>query len=149
MLNEILVYLKNYFEVDKLYGKFNIEDGFIRYADGRIIPLKERQYIRIIGSVLNDGVYQYFEDTPMDFVGNEAFNGSVWRLAIPQDILSLAEDITAWRGKYEHIDAPTMSPYQSESFGGYSYSKQTPSNGSNGSSWMAVYGDRLKRYRKI
>ena len=147
MLDEILAYLKNYFVIDKLYGDFVIENGFIRYASGEEIPIKDRQYIRIMGG-MNDGVYQHFDDTPMDFAIDEAFNGAIWRLAIPQDILSLADEIKAWRGKYEHFDAPTMSPYQSESFNGYSYSKQTPSNGSNGS-WMAVYGDRLKRYRKI
>ena len=149
MLNEILAYLKNYFVIDKLYGDFVIKDGFITYADGETIPIKNRQYVRIVGSVLNDGVYCHYDDTPINFTENEAFNGAVWRLAIPQDILSLESDIVAWRGKYEHIDAPTMSPYQSESFGGYSYSKQTPTNGSNGSSWLAVFGDRLRRYRKI
>jgi hypothetical protein len=147
MLNEVLAYLKNYFDIDKLFGDFVIENGKIRYADGRKVHLIEGQHFRVCGSVMNDGVYRYYEDTPIDFVQNEAFNGAIWRLAVPQDVLTLADDIEAYRAKYEAIDSPAMSPFSSESFGGYSYSKDT-SNGSRGS-WREAFGKQLSRYRKI
>lgn len=148
MLNEVLTYLKNYFEVDKLYGDFTIQDGYIKYADGREIPIGNGQYIRVMKSIYNDGVYKHFDDTPMDFTENETFNGAVWRLAIPKDVIATVDEITAWRGKYEQIDSPAMSPYTSESFNGYSYSKNT-SNGLEGGSWLDVFASRLKRYRKL
>ena len=147
MLNEILAYLKNYFEIDKLYGNFEISDGYIRYADGRELNIKSGAYIRVVGSMFNDGIYRVFEDTPVDFMQNEAFNGAVWRLAIPNDVINLADEITAWRGKYEALDSPSMSPYNSESFGGYSYSKSSVGSQDNG--WMNVFKGRLSRYRKI
>ena len=147
MLSEILLYLKNFFEIDKLFGDFVIEDGYIRYSNGKEIPVKNGAHIRVVGSTFNDGVYRVFDDTPIDFVSDESFNGAVWRLAIPQDVIALMDDIEAWRGKYEAFDSPSMSPYTSESFGGYSYSKNT-SDGSEGN-WQSAFKSRLSRYRKI
>ena len=146
MLNEILSYLRNYFEIDKLFGNFIIKDGVLTYADGEEIPIKERQYIRVVGSTFNDGIYQYFDDTPIDFICDESFNGAIWRLAIPQDVISVADEISAYRAKYESVDSPSMSPYTSESFGGYSYSKNTSDGSSN---WRTTFAPTLSRYRKI
>lgn len=148
MLNEICAYLKNYFEVDKLYGDFVIENGGISYADGKSIPVKSGAYIRVVGSTFNDGIYRVFDDTPIDFIQDESFNGSIWRLAIPNDVINLSDEIRAWRGKYERFDSTAMSPYTSESFNGYSYSKN-PSDGSKANDWRGVYKNRLSRYRKI
>lgn len=147
MLDEILAYLKNYFVIDKLFGDFVIENGCIRYANGEEVSLKNGQYFRVIGG-MNSGIYQHFDDTPIDFVTDEAFNGAIWRLAIPQDLISIADEMAAWREKYERIGEPAMSPYQSESYNGYSYTKQTPSNGSVGM-LFTIYGKTLARYRKI
>ena len=147
MLSEILAYLHNYFEIDKLFGNFVIEDGFIKYADGREIPVKDGAYIRIVGSTFNDDVYCMYKDTPIDFIQNEAFNGAVWRLAVPKDVLATADDVKAWCDKYEAVDSASMSPYTSESFGGYSYSKN--SSGGSETSWQSTFKSRLSRYRKI
>ena len=148
MLSEICAYLKNYFEIDKLFGDFVISEGHIRYANGEEIPVKSGAYIRVVGSTFNDGIYRVFDDTPVDLLQDEAFNGAVWRLAIPQDVIATADDIKAWRGKYCQMDSPAMSPYTSESFAGYSYSKN-PSDGSKQNDWRGVFGSRLSRYRKI
>ena len=147
MLTELCGYLKNWFEVKKCYGDFVIADNSISFADGTALPLQEGQHFRVIGSIFNDGVYEYQRATLKD----ESFNGSVWCLAIPPDVLTLASDVSAWRAKYEGIDSPVMSPYTSESFGGYSYSKTSgnTANGDNGESWQSVFGNRLARYRKI
>ena len=111
--------------------------------------LKPNQYYRIIGSVFNDGVHKY-GDTK-DVLTDEAFNGAVWALAIPKEVVQLADEIKAWRALYEATDSQAMSPYVSESFGGYSYSKGAGnSTGSpNASSWIGVFKPRLNMWRKI
>ena len=153
MLTELCGYLKNYFEVEKCYGDFVIADNNITFADGTPLPLQEGQHFRVIGSIFNDGVYispVAGEQSPAP-LKNESFNGSVWCLAIPPEVLSLAKEISAWRAKYEGVDSAMMSPFSSESFGGYSYSKAAgnTASGANGNSWQSVFGNRLTRYRKI
>lgn len=144
MLNELLQYLKNYFDVKRIYGTFTISDGFIT-EDGKPVEIKENQFFRVIGSIFNDGVY----DTPTELPINETFTGSIWLLAVPNDLVQLASEISSWKAKYETVDGALLSPFQSESFGGYSYSKNTPSDGSQGYSWQNVFADRLNRYRKV
>lgn len=158
MLTELCGYLKNWF-VDKMtFGDFKIVDGLITYADGTELPLQEGQYFRIIGSIFNDGCHVYSlqgseePHTPSEpTLKNEAFNGAVWTMAVPKDVIGLAAEIAAWRAKYEGADSPALSPYSSESFGGYSYSKSAgnTASGATGTTWQAVFGSRLIRYRKV
>lgn len=153
MLTELCGYLKNWFEKEKCYGDFVIAGNNITFADGTLLPLQEGQHFRVIGSVFNDGVYispVAGEQSPAP-LKDETFNGSVWCLAIPPDVLSLAEEISAWRAKYEGADSAMMSPFNSESFGGYSYSKAVGSgtSGAAVNSWQSAFASRLTRYRKI
>ncbi len=148
MLNELLLYLKNFFDVKRIYGTFKIEDGYIT-EDGHSVAILDKQFFRVVGSIFNDGVYQYHEDAPLDLPINETFTGSIWLLAIPDDVMLLVADIESWRAKYETIDGQLLSPFQSESFGGYSYSKATPTNGSQGNTWQTAFANRLQRYRKL
>lgn len=155
MLTELCGYLKNWFEKEKCYGDFVITNGQISFADGTELPLQDGQHFRIIDSVFNDGVYAYShdvgestDDSP-SLLHDEEFSGSVWCLAIPKDVLTIAEEISAWKGKYEGIDSASMSPYQSESFGGYSYSKTSGSEGGNGWQGVSSFTNRLARYRKV
>lgn len=142
MLTELCQELRNWFDRERRTGTFAIENGNI-IADF----LQRGQYFRIIGSIFSDGVHQY----PAADLPPETFTGAVWALAIPQEVLGLAEDINAWRAKYEAVDAPSMSPYSAESFGGYSYSKSTNVEGAGmaGSGWKAAFAARLNRWRKI
>lgn len=150
MLTEICQYLKNWFDRDqsKFYGKFIISNGEIEsYNDGDM-GMIEGQYFRIIGSLLNDGVYQY----PSTELQDETFEGAVWSMAIPPTVLALSEDIEAWQAKYGGIDSTAMSPYQSESFGGYSYSKSgggASSGSDSGGTWQDAFAKRLNPWRKI
>ena len=150
MLTELCGYLKNWFEVDKLYGDFVIGNGTITYADGTELPLQSGQHFRIIDSIFNDGVYSYDSDGLAE-LKEESFEGSVWCMAIPKEVLALAGEIAAWRDKYEGADSTALSPFNSESFGGYSYSKSSgnSSDDANGSGWQRAFGNRLIRYRKI
>lgn len=150
MLTEICQYLHNWFEKAKYYGKFQISDGSIEsYNDGDI-GLIEGQYFRIIGSLLNDGVHRYKSES--DVLMDETFDGAIWSMAMPPAVLSLSEDIDAWQSKHGGADSAAMSPYQSESFGGYAYSKSSGGNvesgGGNGG-WQSAFANRLKPWRKL
>lgn len=143
MLAELCHELKNWFEKDKLFDTFTISDGSI------VVPnCQVGQYFRIVGSVFNDGVYQY----PATDLIDEVFDGAIWLMAIPKDVLVLSEEIDAWVERYGGVDSVAMSPYNSESFGGYSYSK-SGGGSSDGTSkvgtWQGAFATRLNDWRKI
>ena len=132
MLETVLMYLNNWFAVGRYDDTYTIEDG------GITLPfLANGQYFRIVGSLFNDGVYQY----PAKLT-DETFDGSVWALAIPKALLSTVEEITAWTAK--NGDG---GPYTSESFGGYSYSKATNSKGL-AVGWRDVFSAQLAPWKK-
>ncbi len=136
MLNEVCAEIRNYFVKDIHNGKFEIVDGKIAPLDF----LQKGQYFRIIGSVFNDGVYKY----PASGLTDEIFCGAVWEMAVPPAVISLTEEIKA----FNESDAGKPSSYTSESFGGYSYSKATESNGAP-ISWQKVFASKLNKYRRI
>jgi hypothetical protein len=141
MLFAICSYLKNFFirdERDIHTGEFTIENGHIEPLDF----LKNGQYFRIVGSALNDGVYQYGEETLLD----EEFDGAIWAMYVPADFVILASEISSWVVS----NADTLnSPYQSESFGGYSYSKGNSASGTGAYSWQDQFAARLNQYRRL
>ena len=142
MLTELCQELRNWFEREKYFGTFTIEDGQIDVPDG---SLQSGQYFRIVGSVFNDGVHQY--DT--DDLHDEVFVGAVWSMAIPPVVVDLSERISEWVTKYGDS---VSSPYSSESFGGYSYQKASVGQGNANSinpTWQSVFANELNRYRKI
>ena len=96
---------------------------------------------RIVGSVFNDGVYQY----PATSLTDEVFEGAVWAMALPPSIIALAAEIE----EYNKSDAAKLTGFSSESFGGYSYQKFTDGNGGDGSSWQNIFKDRLRKWRKL
>ena len=143
MLTELCQELNNWFEREKRSGSFRIANGMLE-ADF----LRPGQYFRVMGSIFNDGVHQYGND----FLNDEDFTGSVWSLAIPVAVIKLSEDIDAWRAKYEAPDSSAMSPYMSESFGGYSYSKGSAISGTGtggATSWRTSFASRMNAWRKI
>lgn len=140
-LTELCQELHNWFDREQHTGTFTIQDGNIT-ADF----LQDGQYYRIMGSVFSDGVHQY----PSSELRDETFTGAVWALAIPAPVIKLSTEIEAWRGKYEAADSAALSPFTSESFGGYSYSKGGSSDGSGGgASWQSAFRAQLNRWRKI
>ena len=139
MLEQVLMHLKNWFLVPGGIheGTYTIEDG------GITLPfLANGQYFRICGSVFNDGLHQY----PASDLKAETFEGTVWALAVPQAVIDLASEIEAWETK--NGDA-SVSPYQSESFGGYSYSKATDSASGGAVTWQTAFRSRLNAWRKL
>lgn len=142
MLTELCQELRNWFEREKYFGTFTIENGQIDVPDG---SLQSGQYFRIVGSVFNDGVHQY--DT--DDLHDEVFVGAVWSMAIPPVVVDLSERISEWVTKYGDS---VSSPYSSESFGGYSYQKASVGQGNANSinpTWQSTFASELNRYRKI
>ena len=145
-LDVLCAELKNYFIKDRSaihLGDFEVKDGMVSPLDF----LKQGQYFRIIGSDLNDGVYLY-NDEPMD-LKDEVFNGAIWAMSVPPIVIALSADIDAWRAKNEALDSENMTPYTSESFDGYSYSKGGNSRGGTATSWQSQFADRLKPYRRL
>ena len=144
MLTELCQELRNWFDLNRYTGTFTISDGALT-ADF----LLSGQSYRIIGSIFNDGVHQQGNNDLMD----ETFTGAVWALAIPAAVVQLAEKIEQWQTKYGAVDSAAMSPYTSESFGGYTYSKGTNAMSATGSKtatgWKSVFSSDLNRWRKI
>lgn len=135
MLESILMHLNNWFLVpDGVHeGTFEVKDG------GIVLPfLASGQYFRICGSVFNAGLHQY----PAEDLTDETFTGTVWALAVPRQVVNLADEIKAWAEKNQ------PSAYTSESFGGYSYSRATGASGAP-MGWEDVFRQRLNAYRKI
>ena len=169
MLTQVCQYLRNWFERIKLFGDFVISSGQITYADGSALPLLDGQYFRIVGSVFNDGVHKLAEDTqqpvvsqgesseeepepdPLTVLHDESFSGAVWTMAVPPDFIALVNDIGNWCAANTQA---LNSPYQSESFAGYSYTlKSGGSGGSDGTGsgfgWQSQFAARLAPWRKI
>lgn len=140
MLERILRHLRNWFLVDG-----GIHRGTFTAKNGSIdLPfLQDGQCFRIIGSVFNDGVYRYEFGSSLK---DETFTGTIWALAVPKAVLDLCEEIAAWEEKYGEA---ANSPYQSESFGGYSYSKATNGQAGGAVTWEKAFRKRLNQWRKI
>lgn len=142
MLTILCQELRNWFVRERHRGTYVIKGGTLT-ADF----LQEGQFYRIVGSVFNDGVHVYKSYTLTD----ETFSGEVWGMAVPQAVIELAERIAEWRKKYEGVDSAMLSPFVSESFGGYSYSKGSGQQGGMavGSGWKSAFATELNRWRKI
>ena len=84
---------------------------------------------------------------------DESFHGAVWVMSPPADFLALVGEIETWQDKYGGVDSTAMSPFTSESFGGYSYSKASGGSTEGGASsvptWQSTFASKLKLYRRI
>lgn len=140
MLTDLCQELHNWFcERDEIRtGTFEITNGALSLSF-----LQEGQYFRIVGSVFNDGVHQYGVSSGLT---DETFYGSVWPMKIPQAVIDLSEAISEWEEK--NGDA-VLSPYQSESWGGYNYSLKSGSGESGSAGWQSVFARQLNRWRKM
>lgn len=144
-LYEFCSELRNFFiksDDDKKFNIFTIKDGQITPS----LSIAENQYYRIIGSIFNDGVHQKGVDDN-DLI-DETFDGAIWLMYIPKDVIELFNEINEWQIKYS--DA-VYSPFNSESFAGYSYSKSGAGSSSSqkAASWVSIFSNRLNKWRKI
>ncbi len=140
MLEQVCGHIHNYFtdEADIRAGEWTVEDGTLA-----LDFLKEGQYFRVVGSVYNDGVYQY----PAWDMKDETFDGEIWPMKPPRAFVQLCGEIEEWQEKY---GAAAVSPYSSESvIGVYSYTKAAGENGSGTPTWESVFRSRLNQWRKL
>lgn len=134
MLNEILRHINNFFLTDNVVeDKFEITGGTINN-----LPFLNGQYVRIEGSILNDGVYLF----PLAHLQDETFEGTITGLRIPKTFITLIEEIDDW------IIKNPNSGFVSESMQGNSYTRATSSNGGV-VTWQGTFASRLNNYRKI
>lgn len=139
-MTDLCAEIRNYFDLKRAFGTYTISNGTIIIDD-----MQEGQYFRICGSVFNDGVYQY----PAENLVNETFDGAIWYMAIPPNIVDLVSQMTEWETSNQ---TAISSPYSSESFGGYSYTRATGGSGADGGDGspnaFSHFASQLKPYRK-
>lgn len=140
-INDFCEEVNNYFEQTRIFGKFEIINGNM---DLNRYGIQEGQYIRVVGSVFNDGVYQY-PIPPENELVDEKFDGAIWVMAVPSSVVTQIEEVNQW----EAMNQSTLnSPYQSESFGGYSYMLKAE-NAEGGLNWQTHFRRKLDRWRKV
>ena len=142
MLDELCAELRNYFvqsESDKHYNKYTVNGGIFTPP---LDFLKPGQYYRVVGSALNDGVYK---NDGCGVLTDEEFNGSIWAMSVPPAVVALADRIK----DYKDSDAAKPTPFVSESFGGYSYSKATDAETGGAVTWQSAFKQQLSAWRKI
>lgn len=147
MLEQVMRYINNRFDCDgngvpygSQSGQFSVEDGTLE-----VEGLLEGQWFWVEGSVLNDGLHQY----PAEGMSDEEFDGKVVFLVVPKAVEEIAQEIEEWQTRNADV---ISSPLQSESFGGYSYTRA--SGGSQGNetpsaAWQLQFGARLRPWRKL
>ena len=138
IFTELCAELRNWFVVpDGVHVQtYTISGGSIAPLDF----LQEGQYFRIVGSVFNDGVYQY----PATSLTDEVFDGAVWAMAVPPSVIDLAAEIEEY-----NKSAGKPSVYTSESYpNGYSYTRATDASGVP-LGWQKAFSSRLSKWRKL
>ena len=130
-IGEVLGYLNNYFVYTYAPNVYvdiaSVEDAStITLADDDIdfddiaLDIKADQYIRIVGTRLNDGVYKVsgVEDnvvtvdaTLIDEESDEDLDHvTIYELAIPQKLLSLVTEMIAWSGT-DNVKSERLGPH--------------------------------------
>lgn len=149
ILEEVLGSIHNWFVRDTRVVKgCEISNG--QLPASVTADLMVTQWYRITGSVLNDGLHQH----PAADLEDETFDGTIDRLVIPRPLLKVVEEIYDWvEANKKGAQKALESPYQSESFDGYSYTIRTdegPNSASDGlTGWQAQFSRKLNQWRKI
>lgn len=153
-ITDICMECRNFFApASKKDDNSFIHAGTFTISGHNITPLdfiQQGQYFRIVGSSMNDGVYCNDAES-LAILTDETFSGAIWEMSVPRSFLKLCEDINSWRIKNESADSSNMSPFNSESFAGYSYSKGAGSsaNGGQSVSWQGQFAKRMNAWRRI
>ena len=146
ILERVLNHIHNWFVYDQMDVSCAIEGGSLPAS----ISIPEGAWYRIQGSLFNDGLHRH----PAAYLRDETFDGTITICAIPNALLDVVEEIEDWQQAYNAGRKKALeSPYQSESFDGYSYSIRgdlTAQNGSGGlTGWQAEFASQLNPFRKI
>lgn len=136
-LTNLCDYANNYFEKAYESGDFVISSNSIHVAN----EYKEGQYVRVMDSLLNDGVYKVhsfaggvivLEGTLID----ESFNGYIVSMCIPKEFVDLVAPMNAY-------DNQVNKGVSSESIPNYSVSYDSNSNS------YKHFAAQIDRYHKF
>lgn len=141
-MEELMLKCNNYFYRFREVGGYVISSNKIMGVRGKYAV---GQYIRIINSMLNDGVYKValLEDDGIiveEKLNNEMFNGTICGLAVPSKFIDIVNKIKTYDNEHKASDII------SESVTGYSYTKATNKDGKV-LTGMDIYADEWKQYR--
>lgn len=142
MIADLCAELKNYFVLPngKHFGTFTVSGGILAPLDF----LQSGQYFRIVGSVFNDGVWQY----PAVGLTDEVFDGAVWAMAVPKDFEEFASDCDDVQKKIDAFIAKETG-FSAESYpNGYSYSNASSLPASIQTE-LSLINKRKARFRKL
>ena len=149
-LERVLGHIHNWFERDRVkVTGCRVEGGSL--PDGVLSGVPDGVWYRIEGSYLNDGLHVTGDPDLTD----ETFDGTVTVLAVPRPLLRVAGQVADWMSANAEARSKAMSsPYQSESFGGYSYSMRDLGDGSSGytgglNGWEAAFASDLNQWRRV
>ena len=149
-ITEICMDLHNFFPpVSQKANQSYIHRGHFTISGSSIAPLdfiKPNQYFRIVGSDMNDGVWQNNARSLKDLI-DEEFDGAIWAMAVPRDFIALCEEIRKFNAKIDEM-ALIEKGYASESWGGYSYSLSSSAPAAM-IEWQKRINKNLNMYRKI
>lgn len=140
ILTQICGELNNWFtdrNASAAYGTYEIKNGTLP-----LDHITEGQCVRIVGSIFNDGVHMY----PFYDLQDETFAGAVMPMRIPPEVMQIAAEVRRIEAEGGNT---SVSPYTSESFGGYSYTRATDSNGVPLSDIRLIVNQRLEKWRKM
>lgn len=149
ILEQVLYHIHNWFERESFtVSGCEVVGGSLPESVTDL--MLDGQWYRIEGSYLNDGLHQ----NPADDLTDETFDGTISLLAIPKALIDIAEEIGEWVDDTSEADKEARrAKFQSESFGGYSYSRMGDSraNMTSGglSGWQAAFAGDLNPWRKM
>lgn len=130
-IGSVMRHCRNYFEIGYADDTFEISGGVLSHR------ALHGGYYAIAGSKFNDGVH-----APDDALTDETFTGRVWLLNPPSRFVDLCRRID------EYEEKNPVGALQSESFGGYSYSRASdPSGGA--ATWQTAFKRELGDYQKL
>lgn len=146
MLLQVLRRINNFFTTDANTGTFTITNETLTgsFATPPLVgqhiliePYGRDRLTGLTGSRLNAGVYLVGdEEITLAGAKNEIWQGAVYNLVIPSDVLELAQEIA------HNVASTPQTNLVSESFGAASLSRATDKNGQV-ATWVDVYAARL------
>jgi len=159
MLEQVLAHLNNWFVCYSYTGNVTVSaDGAVLAPSEAAATLQPGKWYRILDSGFHDGVYQMPEEQsekeepeeeveePEEEEQSKTFSCTLWTLDVPAGLLNIITEMEAWQAKYGDV---VSGPYQSESFGGYSYSKAGVSSSNSGTATVwTQFADVLAPYER-
>ena len=162
-IGEVLAYLNNYFVYSyapNVYVDFDSDTKTITLADDEeytfddyALDIRGDQYIRILGSRLNDGVYKAtgITDTVVT-VGTPLIDEdygyvTIYELAIPQKLLDIVDEMVTWEASGS--SPVTVGNIQSETLGPHSVTYAKTGSSNKPMTVFDTFNGRIKRWRKV